>query len=665
MAQTGNRKLPAKATTRTGGSGATRKTARRSKNRGVVIAFVVYAVAVDVAVLLGMKWLADNEVIDRSWYRAVVKYEKVTGLILAVVVLLIVTGLTGLIVRRFFRSKHTEHEDRLSATLAKVYGYSTGIRAATIHKRDGAEPVDFTIAYPVTNADEDPAWAPRMVAATAQRIGLPPDGLVLVSLDVLADRIRMRKRRPEDPPAVGVTAGDASVEARQQAERKRVTEGVAAELGVKGKDLDRVTVQVLEWSDRPGRPKPTRFVVSFPPSVPTHNIEMRLRVLDKVFELIADVRWGADWNAENDTVVFADLGPDPLDVKVPLEPMGDPTEAAKDPSGWLSRCVLGLREDGGMWLLRLWQNQVLIAGATGAGKGSFLWGIIRWVLPLKVAGLAQLVGLDPKGGMEFGKGKKLFDVYEPNPDRIVKALEREVDGMQRRQTELEAAGVRLNYGTRKYPFRIILVDEMAYLSAYLEPREAATAKRFLSILLSQGRAVGYIVVGAVQDPSKETVPLRQLFPWRIGLRLDEPTQVGMALGDQARKRGALCDKIPKLMQGTGYAYVEDSTDPANGTAVRGRAAYMSDADIEEMVAWFVAQVEAWDARERAAAPVRARDLVDGDRVLIDRDGGAAYVGVTVHGQPERSGSRVAVDYITDDGEVESLVVDDGEMFERA
>jgi S-DNA-T family DNA segregation ATPase FtsK/SpoIIIE len=41
----------------------------------------------------------------------------------------------------------------------------------------------------------------------------------------------------------------------------------------------------------------------------------------------------------------------------------------------------------------------------------------------------------------------------------------------------------------------------------------------LSLLLSQGRAVGVTVIGAVQDPRKEILTVRDLFPTRIALRL--------------------------------------------------------------------------------------------------------------------------------------------------
>jgi hypothetical protein len=82
-------------------------------------------------------------------------------------------------------------------------------------------------------------------------------------------------------------------------------------------------------------------------------------------------------------------------------------------------------------------------------------------------------------------------------------------------------------------------------------RELAEA---VATLTTQGRAVGYCVVAALQDPRKDVLAIRNLFPDRIAMRLDEPEQVDMVLGDGARDRGAACELI--------------STDPATGPGWR-------------------------------------------------------------------------------------------------
>ncbi len=92
---------------------------------------------------------------------------------------------------------------------------------------------------------------------------------------------------------------------------------------------------------------------------------------------------------------------------------------------------------------------------------------------------------------------------------------------------------------------MIMMDELAFLTAYLQDKTLRTRiTAALATLTTQGRAVGYCVVGVVQDPRKEVVPIRNLFPDRIAMRLDEPEQADMVLGDGAHDRGAACELIP-------------------------------------------------------------------------------------------------------------------------
>ena len=142
---------------------------------------------------------------------------------------------------------------------------------------------------------------------------------------------------------------------------------------------------------------------------------------------------------------------------------------------------------------------------------------------------------------------------------------------------------------------MVLVDEVAFLTAYLSDRAIRDRiKAALATLTTQGRAVGYCVIAALQDPRKEVMSIRNLFPDRIAMRLDEPEQVDMVLGDGARDRGALADQISTdATTGAGVAYVRLETDP---DPVRVRAAWVTDADITTMCA--------------QCRPVAAPELVD-------------------------------------------------------
>jgi S-DNA-T family DNA segregation ATPase FtsK/SpoIIIE len=245
---------------------------------------------------------------------------------------------------------------------------------------------------------------------------------------------------------------------------------------------------------------------------------------------------------------------------------------------------VGSREDGGPFTIQLHGTHLLIAGATGAGKGSYLWSLVRAMLPAMSAGLVQVHACDPKL-MELAFGRAMFErfgKYAADPADIAALLEADVADMQARATRF-AGHQRDHTPTAADPFVVVLVDEVAFLTAYQADRKLKERiLAALATLTTQGRAVGYCVVAALQDPRKEVLNIRNLFPDKIALRLDEPTQVDLVLGDGAHNRGALCEDIsadPATGAGVGYVRLETDPDP-----VRVRAAFVTDDDIHAMTA---------------------------------------------------------------------------------
>jgi DNA segregation ATPase FtsK/SpoIIIE, S-DNA-T family len=284
-------------------------------------------------------------------------------------------------------------------------------------------------------------------------------------------------------------------------------------------------------------------------------------------------------------------------VEDPLEAMTPLFDVPAKPN--LKALPLALGEDGLTYRLRVLANHILVIGATGAGKGSVLWSVVRMLGHGIRTRLVELWVVDPKGGMEFATGGPLFARYcygdddTDDADRkrayeltYAEFLEAAVDKLQERQRRLRGI-VRSLTPSVADPLIVIFIDEIASLTAYVVDREAKKRiESALNILLSQGRAVGVVVVGAGQDARKEVVGMRALFPTRIALRLNEADEPDMVLGNGARDRGARCEEIPVDLPGVGYVRVETHPEP-----IRVRFGYVDDTEIATMCSLFAPGTE--------------------------------------------------------------------------
>ena len=272
------------------------------------------------------------------------------------------------------------------------------------------------------------------------------------------------------------------------------------------------------------------------------------------------------------------LTSDPLTKVVEPLPVDDQALTAGLP--------LALAEDGQAWRLQLVGSHVLVVGATGAGKGSVMWSLLLHLAPLVRAGLVNVWAVDPKGGMELAAGRSLFarfahgdsDAAAGYEATFAEVLEDAVAVMRCRQDRLRGV-TRLHTPSTAEPLVVVVVDELAALTGWVTDRTAKKRiEAALGLLLSQGRAVGVVVVGAVQDPRKDVLPMRDLFPARIALRLNEAEQVNLVLGPGSRNRGAHADLIPDSLPGVGYVTVDGIAEP-----VQVRFSNVTDAHITQLV----------------------------------------------------------------------------------
>jgi S-DNA-T family DNA segregation ATPase FtsK/SpoIIIE len=263
---------------------------------------------------------------------------------------------------------------------------------------------------------------------------------------------------------------------------------------------------------------------------------------------------------------------DPLAQVVPALPV--PEADAVD----LDAVPVGVTEAGDPWHLAVaGGSHTLVAGCTGSGKGSVVWSLLRGLAPAVRAGWVQVWGCDPKGGMELAPGAAMFARFAWRPEAMVELLEDAARLMLARGDRLRGVA-RLHTPTVDEPAVVVVVDELAKLTAY--ETDAALRRRAvqaLSVLLTQGRAPAVTVVAALQDPRKDVVSFRDLFPVRVALRMTEADQTRQVLGAGAHDRGAVCERIPRALPGVGYVLLDGHQHPT-----RVRAAWVDDDDIAGM-----------------------------------------------------------------------------------
>jgi DNA segregation ATPase FtsK/SpoIIIE, S-DNA-T family len=247
----------------------------------------------------------------------------------------------------------------------------------------------------------------------------------------------------------------------------------------------------------------------------------------------------------------------------------------------LSRLDVGDNEYGGPFLLNLRGKRLLVVGASGAGKSSLLWNPLRAAGPMIRDGLLRVWMIDLKGGTETERGQALFHRWATTLDDAVALLEDFRDSMLARQAWMRQAQMRRCDITAATPYELLMIDELAMLTAYGDRSSVRDALRLLAEVLTQGRAADHGVAGYVQEPTKDVIDVRELFDTRICLGVTAASHVDMALGDGARDRGALADEIPGDPDHAGIGFVIDAS---SRLPVRFRAGWVTDTDIDDLAA---------------------------------------------------------------------------------
>ncbi len=242
---------------------------------------------------------------------------------------------------------------------------------------------------------------------------------------------------------------------------------------------------------------------------------------------------------------------------------------------------IGDNERGEPFTLCVRRKHLLVVGASGSGKGSLLQNQLRAMGPMIRDGLVRIWVIDLKGGTETDRGAALYHRWATTMDAAVALLTDFRDSMIARQAWMRAEKVRSCPVTADTPLELLVIDEMAMLTAYGDRTAVREALRLLAEVLTQGRAADHTVAGYVQEPTKDVVDVRDLFTTRICLGVTAASHVDMALGDGARDRGALADQIPGDEAHAGIGFV---IDPITRLPIRFRAGFVTDHDIDELAA---------------------------------------------------------------------------------
>ncbi|GLY35249.1 cell division protein FtsK [Amycolatopsis sp. NBRC 101858] len=266
---------------------------------------------------------------------------------------------------------------------------------------------------------------------------------------------------------------------------------------------------------------------------------------------------------------------EPFTETIPAPEMPEETDAVD-----IDDIYVGETEYGTDWRLGL-RSHLFIAGATGAGKNSIVFSELRALAPLIRDGLVRLWICDPKQ-LEF---RKLGDAgvayrYADTEQDCADLVEEYVADLRAVQQSFAGTGRRKIEVSRETPLNLLIIDEIGALLAYGDGTIARNLRKLLAIVGSQGRATGHFMTALVQEPAKDVVPVRELFPTRVCLRVTAQSHVDMVLGEGARLRGALADEIPNVPDTAGIGYV---IRQRTRVPQRVRAAYVDDREIDELI----------------------------------------------------------------------------------
>ena len=191
---------------------------------------------------------------------------------------------------------------------------------------------------------------------------------------------------------------------------------------------------------------------------------------------------------------------------------------------------------------------VLVAGSTGSGKSVTIHSLLMGLLFFNPPEFLKLIMIDPKRVelTHYNGVPHLMSPVITDPKKAIQALRWAVSEMDKRYTQLEAAGARdiasYNADTAQediMPYLVIVIDELADLMTTF-PREVEAS---IVRIAQMARAVGIHLVISTQRPSVDVITglIKANIPTRIALQtvsqVDSRTILDMAGAEKLLGKG--------------------------------------------------------------------------------------------------------------------------------